>query len=299
MSTVVAEDVRTLPPLLGKQGIADLLGVPASTVDDWRVKCLDAARGGRTPDPTHLPMQDRVADNRPFWHPQTIVEWAVQRGLLPVEHGLEWPSRDEVWWSQKDIADYFGVVLDTVRERWRHWYTHAILHKLDVPFAALAPEDLIIDGTPFWRPETIKAWGRKVGKVGRDLQPLARVGLKWVADPEPEVTVHDPIAELIAKGERWRWQEIAAFFGVKVKTAKTWASPHSAGQEFPAPDGGKTLRGIETWLPSTVKAWARQNRRLDENDQPRKVYGGPLPGKPRPKRGPRKKKDPADEMAAA
>lgn len=282
MITTVAAQAYTLPPLMGKQSIATLLGVPVETVDDWRAQALAEIRAGRAPD---LPVPDRVVDNRPLWLPGTILDWAVAGGRLPADHGLLLPDPDIVLWSQQDIATHFGVNLSTVRERWRYHFTHAVLHELPIPAKALVAEDFMIDGIPFWRPETVITWGRKVGKLGLDGKPLQRKGLKWVAEPVAQVTVVDPVDELIAAGQLWDWAAIAGFFGVRIKTVKMWASPHSSGQGFPDPDGDRKRNGHPTWKPETVKTWARDQRRLGSDDKATPVRGGPRPGTRRPPRG--------------
>lgn len=283
--TAVLVDADTLPPLVGKAGIASMLGVPASTVDDWRAKSLADPEDGHI---FGLPRPDRHADNRPFWKPVTIVDWAVEHGLLPADHGLPLPPPDLQVWSQADIAKHFGVELATVRERYRHHYTHAKLHELPVPANALCPEDWLIDGTPFWRPESVIAWGRETGKLDKDGNPNQRKGLRWVAVPEPVPVLVDPMDALIACGELWDWDAIASFFDVKIKTVKMWASPWSAGKNFPPPDDTK-IDGSPVWVPKTILDWARASRRLGTDGLPLKVGGGRLPQDPAAKAAKRAK----------
>lgn len=243
----------TIPPLIGKKGITALVVTSAATVKRWRGDAIKAIAAG-THTSAHLPAPDRVVELHPMWYPITIATWALaNRHALRVAQ-LVIPPVIEIW-SQQDIADHFGVSVDTVRDRWRFLYTNALKNQLAPPDKALPKEDFNIEGVLFWLPDTVKTWGEKQGKLDEDQNPNPRHHLRWVSAREPQPKPVDEVQASIDKGELFDRAGIAGFFGVSPNTVKMWLSDHCAGKDFPPPDGPTTRRGKVTWLPSTVIAW--------------------------------------------
>lgn len=271
-TTVVAvETAVAIPPLVGRQGIASMLGVPFATVKDWRNKWLRAQRDDSfTSD---FPPHDRYIDDRPFWKPRTIIAWAVATGRIPRDHGIVLGPDIDVW-CQLDVAKYFGVDLETVRDRWMHWYTYYSSRKLPIPAKAMAKPDFMVDKTPFWIPATALEWGQQTGKLGRDLKPLPRSGNRWGTEPDETSEPVDQVQTMVDEGQLLDHQAIAVMFGVKVTTVKMWGSPHSSGKGFPAPDGPSKLDLSPTWYPPTVLAWATETGRADADGSPLRAVGG-------------------------
>lgn len=259
--TVLAQTV--LPPLLVLNEIDLVLpGTPPATVKDWRIKSLKAVKAGIHDPGTHFPREDRFEDDRPFWYPMTIARWGVITGKLPQDHSLALPRIPNLW-SQNDIANHFGVRINTVQERWRWFYVNAVSKNQTPPPKALPKEDFTFGGVLFWHPSTVIEWGKLLGKLGADGLPNNRSGLRWVApEPIPDAPA-DPVQDAIQAGRLWDVPAIAEYFHVQPSTVKMWISPWAAGKNFPAPDGGRALDGTVTWLPQTVQAWGVKEKRVD------------------------------------
>lgn len=258
---------RAIPAIIGKKGIGLLLGVATGTVRDWHNHSQAAVAAGEHTW-RHLPEPDRVEDGRALWFPVTIVKWAVRTGRLPRNHGLSLPGLPPTLWSQADIAAHFGVHVETVRDRWRYHYVHAVRRKLAPPPKALPPETLNVAGVPLWDPQLVLDWGVQLGKLDATYRPNPLEGStvpRWVsaapAVPAPP-PVPDAVRERLQRGETFDQPGIAEFFGVKAGTVRMWRSSWGSGKNFPQPDAGQTLDGIDTWEKATVYEWGRKNGRI-------------------------------------
>lgn len=258
-----------IPPLIGKKGISRLLGISEPTVKRWRGIAIKAlAAGDHTSE--HLPKPDRTVELRPLWYPITIVGWALGNSIPLRVADLVIPPVTELW-SQEDIANHFGIEIDTVRDRWRHLYTNAIKHNRTPPDKALPKEDYNVEGVVFWLPDTVKRWGERQGKLDEDQRPNPRNHLRWVSPQKARPEPVDEVRLKIDKGELMDRAAIGTFFGVSPNTVKMWMTDHSSGKDFPEPDGPPTRKGRATWLPSTVIAWGEA---ADDDKGSKRIVNG-------------------------
>lgn len=267
-------DLAPIPPLIAKFGIADLLGVSTATVKRLRGASRKALAEG-THSGEHFPVPDRIVEFRPLWYPLTIATWAIANSVPLRTAGRIIPPVIELW-SQQDIADHFTVAIDTVRDRWRFDYVHAINNNQKPPPKALPPESFNVEGVLFWLPEVVLEWGEKQGKLDDEQQPNPRHHLRWVSKTVADKPAPPPdeVQLRIDAGELWDREKIGEFFGVSKNTVKMWLSgtSGSAGKDFPDPDGPATRRGKETWLPSTVIAWGEGGD--DDDEGSRRIVNG-------------------------
>lgn len=270
METLAAPESQ---PLLDKRAIADMLGVPFETVKSWRTQRWASMRPVRDPSRT-LPPAARQAADHPVWLPSDIIDWAVDNDWLSRAHSLQLHEQLG-FWSMPQIADYFGVLIYTVRERWYQFYLDAIAAGDAPPMKALPAPAKIVDGVPLWVPNEVINWGIHRGKLESDGTLRQRNGTHWVAPDKPVVVARDPVSDLINLGQLWDFVKIAEFFGVRVTTVKMWRTQWSAGKNFPAPDGGTTASGTPAWKPNTVIDWGVTEKRVDERTrQPLRNKGG-------------------------
>lgn len=257
--------MRQLPLLINSDGIGTLLGVPQNTVKGWRSKALKADTDTGADGTRHLPKEDLNPGDRPLWYTHTIVDWAIERKLVGEDHGWNVPDPVPVW-TMADIAHFFGVAEDTVKLRWRWFYTRAIRANETPPPEALCAPDIEVGKVPLWFPQSIFDWGKRPGlsRVDENNQPKKRRGSHWESEQVPVVIPQDPNAHWVDSGGKWTRTRIAEEFGVKVDTVKMWQSPWSAGQNFPAPDAGVLADGSPLWWPRTIRAWADDTERIDE-----------------------------------
>jgi len=279
-AAATAEPDKAIPPLIGKKGVSELLGVAVGTVRDWH----NHAQGRREAQEStwrDLPEPDRAEDGKELWFPVTIINWAVRTARLPRVHGLTIPALPGPLWSLTDIADHFGVDVDhTVRERWRWHYVRAIRRKQPPPPGALPAETLNAEGAPLWDPPVILAWGVKQGKLDRaTFEPFDREGQHWRAPEQPPApptpAAPDPVQERLDRGEIFDAAAIAVFFKVKESTVRMWRSPHGSGKGFPAPDAGRTRSGQDAWEKPTIYEWGEGSHRIEDGNAVAATGGRP------------------------
>ena len=273
-----ADEGSKIAPILGKKGIAAMLGVAVGTIRDLH-NAAEKARATDTATWRHLPVPDRTVLGRPLWYPITVINWAVRTARLPREHGLAIPALPGELWSLADIAKYFGVDLEhTVQERWWWRRSNAVRKKQTPPPGALPRETVNADGIPLWDPPVIKAWGAQQGKLDVEgFTPYERDGQHWQSPPKTaqEQPPADPVQDRLDRGETFNVPGIAALFGVKAGTVRMWRGPWGSGKNFPEPDGGRTRSGEDTWERETIINWGVAEKRIVDGKVVAAVGGRP------------------------
>lgn len=279
MKTVAATP-KTIPMVVGPRGVVAVLQQlnPAALKFSVRKAEWLVSSGGnelRLPE-SKLP----VKTVRKVWYTSQIVDWAAGLALIPPrlvpatildgERAHPWQllgvPAPEPLWTLVHIAERFGVSVGTIESRWL-WTPRRIARtRRKPPEAPLIEPDLVVEGTPLWRPDGVLKWGRQLGKLDDDYQPCERHGSRWQPKETTLEEVTDIFQDLVDAGTAWTARQIPGRFGVSYNTFKMWRTVHSAGTNFPE-SHGTTRSGDLVWLVEDIYEWARQSNRVDENGE--------------------------------